>query len=138
MCILKISGSDISAEDINEYFTCIYDNCLHYFVEGSIMSQSSKHTINDVKNFWESHPLFAGESTHLPGTKEFFEDHRKTVIEDCLGGEFQEDLYIPQTVSKQSKILDLGCGIGFWTIEFLLRGYTNTSALFREYLPPKA
>ena len=26
------------------------------------------------------------------------------------------------------KILDLGCGIGFWTIEFAMRGFSNLTA----------
>ena len=88
------------------------------------MSNIGKPTIHDVKEFWEHHPLFVGESKYEPGTKEFFEEHRKLIIDDCLGGEFRDDLYIPPNINEHSKILDLGCGVGFWTIEFLMRGYT--------------
>lgn len=82
-------------------------------------------TIDDVKNFWENNPLFSGESKFELGTKDFFEEHRKVYIEDVFVNTFPEELFIPN-IDKSDRLLDLGCGVGFWTIEMLQRGkYSN-------------
>ena len=78
-------------------------------------------TIEDVKNFWESNPLFSRESKFEVGSKEFFEEHRKVCLEDVFVGKLEEELFIPKDLPKNADILDLGCGIGFWAIEFLMR-----------------
>lgn len=79
-------------------------------------------SIADVKDFWNSNPLFSGESNFEFGTKEFFEEHKSVVIEDCFAGKMDESIF-PQ--NKEIKMLDLGCGIGLWVIEFLQRGFFN-------------
>ena len=82
-------------------------------------------SIEDVKNFWENNPLFSGESNFKTGTKEFFDEHRKVYFEDCFANSFDEKQLIPK-LKENAKVLDLGCGIGFWTIEMLQRGkYKN-------------
>ena len=82
--------------------------------------------IEDVKSFWDSNPLWTGESKFQPGTIEFFEEHRKVYIEDCFGGSFDIRFLPPSRANGQSiQILDLGCGVGFWTSEFGMRGYSN-------------
>ncbi len=82
-------------------------------------------TIDDVKKFWESNPLFSGESEYEVGNKEFFEHHTRVYMEDVFAGCFDETLFVP-SLSGDKKVLDLGCGIGFWTIELLKRGnYQN-------------
>ena len=73
-------------------------------------------TIEDVKTFWEENPLFSGESAHEAGTKEFFEQHRKVYYEDVFAGKFKDEKFMPKNL-ENSKVLDLGCGVGFWTIE---------------------
>ncbi len=83
-------------------------------------------TLRDVKDFWENNPLWTGESAFTPGSREFFEEHKKMVINDCLAGEF--DNRILPKVEQCRKILDLGCGPGFWTIEFLQRSCSNVVA----------
>ena len=81
--------------------------------------------INDVKEFWENNPLFSGESKFKTGTKEFFKEHKKVYIEDVFANKFEDKLYIPK-LNENAKVLDLGCGVGFWTIEMLERGgYKN-------------
>ena len=68
-----------------------------------------------VRAFWESAPLWTGESQFSPGSREFFEEHRRVVIDDCLGGHVD-----PRTMpdaGHRDRVLDLGCGPGFWTIE---------------------
>jgi len=89
---------------------------------------NNQPTIEDVKNFWNTYPLFSQESKFKPATKEFFQEHEKVVLEDYFAGVFKDELFFPANLSKDARILDLGCGIGFWTIEFLKRGYKNLYA----------
>ena len=42
--------------------------------------------INEVRQFWETNPLWTGESQYKPGTKDFFEEHRQVCINDCFSG----------------------------------------------------
>jgi 2-polyprenyl-3-methyl-5-hydroxy-6-metoxy-1,4-benzoquinol methylase len=82
--------------------------------------------IEEVRQFWEANPLWSGESHFSPGTQEFFEEHRQVYIEDCFAGELDKRIF-PNNIEGQ-KILDLGCGPGFWTVEFGLRGCQNITA----------
>ena len=81
-------------------------------------AETGKH-IEDVRNFWNSNPLFTGESHHAVGSHEYFEEHRRTVIQDCLAGQFDDRLLPPSDC--RDKVLDLGCGPGFWSVELQLR-----------------
>jgi 2-polyprenyl-3-methyl-5-hydroxy-6-metoxy-1,4-benzoquinol methylase len=83
-------------------------------------------SIDDVRQFWETNPLWSGESSFEEGTKEWFEEHRKVVIDDCFAGKLDERIF-PSNINQQ-KILDLGCGPGFWTIEFALSGCKDITA----------
>lgn len=78
--------------------------------------------IEEVKKFWEDYPLFSGESEFEVGSREFFKEHTRIYIEDVFAGNFRKALFIPQNLTKDAKILDLGCGIGFWTVELQLIG----------------
>jgi 2-polyprenyl-3-methyl-5-hydroxy-6-metoxy-1,4-benzoquinol methylase len=82
--------------------------------------QNVNKTIKDVKSFWEHNPLFTGESKFSPGSKNFFEDHRHVYEQDCFAGKIDERIF-PDEANK-NKVLDLGCGPGFWVIELSLRG----------------
>lgn len=77
-------------------------------------------TVSDVKTFWESNPLWSGESVYSPGTRNFFEEHRSVYISDCFAGSFDQR-FIPSEENR-ARVLDLGCGIGFWVVELSLRG----------------
>jgi ubiquinone/menaquinone biosynthesis C-methylase UbiE len=83
-------------------------------------------TLEDVQQFWESNPLWSGESQFNPGTLEFYEEHRQVVVDDCLAGSFDERV-IPSPQNCQ-QVLDLGCGPGFWTVELYQRGCKNIVA----------
>jgi len=76
--------------------------------------------IEDVRKFWDSNPLFVNESQYKPGTLEFFEEHKRIYITDCFAGNLDRRIF---NINKESSILDLGCGPGFWTIEFCKRGF---------------
>jgi len=81
--------------------------------------------IDDVKEFWENNPLFSGESNFEVGSNEFFEEYRKVYLEDVFANNFEDKKFIPK-LDEKAKVLDLGCGVGFWTIEMLKRGgYKN-------------
>jgi len=81
----------------------------------------STKNIDDVRDFWENNPLFSGESEYEVGSKEFFDEHRRVYIDDVFAKDFPEKLFIPK-LNEDAKVLDLGCGVGFWTIEMLNRG----------------
>lgn len=86
-------------------------------------------SLEDVKEFWETSPLWTGESTLEPGTHDFFEEHRSVYIQDCFAGRFDlRFLPLPRSDGQNTKILDLGCGIGFWVCELGMRGLNHIHA----------
>lgn len=68
--------------------------------------------------------MWTGESEFEPGTLEFYEEHRKVYFDDYFAGSFDPH-FLPTGGENTDnlKIVDLGCGIGFWTTEFGLRGF---------------
>lgn len=86
------------------------------------MDRDKPVMIKDVKDFWETHPDFVGESSFVAGSKEFFEEHRKKIIDDGFEGSHPLQKIIPRGLTKERRILDLGCGIGFWVTELQLAG----------------
>jgi 2-polyprenyl-3-methyl-5-hydroxy-6-metoxy-1,4-benzoquinol methylase len=79
--------------------------------------------IEGVRAFWEANPLWTGESTHEAGSAAYFDEHRRVVIDDCFGGQFDLRFMPPPREGGQGMaILDLGCGVGFWSAEFAMRG----------------
>ncbi|MEM7161485.1 MAG: class I SAM-dependent methyltransferase [Bacteroidota bacterium] len=79
--------------------------------------------IEDVQNFWENNPLFTGESQFEANSRAFFEEHRKVYLEDVFAGKFEDNKFIPNLENKVC--LDLGCGVGFWTVEIQKRRKTG-------------
>ena len=92
--------------------------------------------IESVRSFWENNPLWSGESDHPIGSPEFFKEHTTVYYNDCFAGSF-DPRFLPVSDQNEQdiRILDLGCGIGFWTTELGLRGYSN---LFASDLTEKA
>ena len=77
-------------------------------------------SVEEVREFWGTNPLFSGESEFEPGSKEFFDEHTSVYYDDVFAGSFTEQLFIPK-LEKGARVLDLGCGVGFWVIEILKR-----------------
>lgn len=85
--------------------------------------------LDEVRAFWESNPLWTGESSFEAGSRLFFEEHRRVYITDCFAGDFDiRFLPPPRSGGQGMRVLDLGCGIGFWTSEFAMRGLQNLTA----------
>lgn len=87
---------------------------------------SESPTVEDVRSFWENNPLFTGESTHPPGSRAFFEQHREVIIQDGFAGEMDSEILPPATNLRH--VLDLGCGPGFWSVELLHHGAQQLTA----------
>jgi 2-polyprenyl-3-methyl-5-hydroxy-6-metoxy-1,4-benzoquinol methylase len=85
--------------------------------------------LEEVRAFWESNPLWTGESSFEPGSIPFFEEHRSVYLTDCFAGAFDlRFLPPPRPNGQEMRVLDLGCGIGFWVSEFAMRGLKNLVA----------
>ena len=79
------------------------------------INNSADKSLESVREFWERNPLWSGETAFAQGTREFYEEHRRIVIDDCFAGELD-----PRTMpspKNSERVLDLGCGPGFWTVE---------------------
>lgn len=88
---------------------------------------TNKISIEQVRNFWEKNPLFTGEGRSRVGSLEWFEEWEKIYIDDCLAGKSPEKIYT-EGLSPDKKIIDVGCGPGFWVRYFLKLGFNNLSA----------
>jgi SAM-dependent methyltransferase len=82
-----------------------------------------------VRNFWNENPLWTGESSFAPGSLEFCEEHRSVYIFDCFAGDFDlRFLPPPRPGGQRMRVLDLGCGVGFWVVELGMRGLSHLTA----------
>lgn len=82
-----------------------------------------------VKNFWENNPLFFGESQFLLGSKEFFDEHYELTIRDCFAGNVNDKIFPKSLNKKDYKVLDAGCGIGFWLQQFGERDFISVTGI---------
>jgi 2-polyprenyl-3-methyl-5-hydroxy-6-metoxy-1,4-benzoquinol methylase len=85
------------------------------------------NTIEDVRSFWDNSPLFTGESKYAAGTKDFIDQLRQIYYDDIFAGALDDRLFPPDLAHK--RILDVGCGVGFWLIEFARHGATDISGV---------
>ena len=84
---------------------------------------ANKHDIAAVRRFWDENPLWVGEGMFEPGSRAFFEEHRRVYYDDCFAGKLDERVF--SRIDQDAQILDLGCGPGFWLVEFWRRGFHN-------------
>lgn len=75
------------------------------------MGAAGRSDLSDVKRFWDAHPLFAGVSEHAPGTRPFYEEHRRMALHEHSGT--LPPIFL-EGVGPGVATLDVGCGIGFW------------------------
>lgn len=81
-------------------------------------------TTEDVRAFWEQNPLYAGESEHEPGSRPFFEAHEALALREH-GGRIHPIHF--RGLAARAHVLDVGCGNGFWTVQFARRGLRVTA-----------
>jgi SAM-dependent methyltransferase len=91
-------------------------------------------TIEEVRRFWDENPLLSGEMGNEVGSREWFEECERTFREDVYLGEDPAPIFT-EGLEPDTRILDVGCGPGFWVRFFLRKGYKNVSACD---LTPKA
>lgn len=80
--------------------------------------------IDDVRRFWDENPLWTGESQNEPGSVAFFEEHRRLYADQGFGGVIDPRIF----PDKKGRVLDVGCGIGIWPVEFWQRGFRDITA----------
>ncbi|QWG14877.1 class I SAM-dependent methyltransferase [Bradyrhizobium sediminis] len=84
-----------------------------------MIEAKSQISIHDIHRFWSDNPLFAEDGAHELGSPSWFEEHAKIVINDGYAGHFDSRILPPP--ENCGRVLDLGCGPGFWTVELLRR-----------------
>lgn len=90
------------------------------------MTKKSSATLQQVKLFWETNPLFSGEGVDV-GSRAWFEQLEQVVYEDCFAGHGPEPIFT-MGLTPESDILEAGCGPGFWVRHFLRYGCRNITA----------
>jgi len=104
---------------------------LHAFIpevrnETTVLNLKEEPSVQDVQDFWEANPLWTGESNREVGSREWFAEHKQVVINDVFAGKLPQEMF-PSEKNLQ-RVLDLGCGPGFWTIELGRRGAKELTA----------
>jgi len=79
-----------------------------------------ERSIDRVKSFWDSSPLFSGEFEGQIGSEDFFTAHEKTIIDNIMGGKL--DKRFVEHIDYGASIIDIGCGPGFWVRQFCRMG----------------
>ncbi|MGO9620575.1 MAG: methyltransferase domain-containing protein [Desulfobaccales bacterium] len=93
--------------------------------EGSVIPKNLQPTIDEVRD-WDTNPLFSGEGLHEAGSREWFDEGERVLNEDVYLGPGPEPIFT-ESLHRDSRILDAGCGHGFWVRYFLRHGYTKVS-----------
>lgn len=73
--------------------------------------QNHHPTVDDVRNFWNSNPLFTGEIKNAPvGTEQWFDEMDRLEIQDGYVGDIS---WLAHKGLEGKKVLEVGCGPGF-------------------------
>jgi 2-polyprenyl-3-methyl-5-hydroxy-6-metoxy-1,4-benzoquinol methylase len=93
------------------------------------MNSNQESIVGQVRTYWEGHTLglqYVKDPTLVPGTREFF-DHIQPWMNPFKFPEIMPriDKYAARLSGKQ--LLEVGCGMGFDSIEFMRRGVRVTA-----------
>jgi ubiquinone/menaquinone biosynthesis C-methylase UbiE len=91
------------------------------------MNKPNSKSIEEVRDFWENNPLFQDEGNFQLGTKKWFDEWEKVAMTDCYAGQGTDEIF-KKGLKKENRILDVGCGPGFWVRYFLSNGFNKISA----------
>jgi SAM-dependent methyltransferase len=92
-------------------------------------SPSPPATLAGVRAFWEGNPLYAGEAGHAAGTASFFAAHDRVTMAEHSGR--LHPIFL-RDLRPGSDVLDAGCGIGFWVVQFARLGVRMTACDLTE------
>lgn len=94
------------------------------------MNESSDDLKTRVRSFWERTPLFSGETAAEPGTLAYFKAHEAVYLSDVFPHARIPERFFP--FAPGDKVLDVGCGPGFWTRTLARRGYVTSAVDLTE------
>ena len=93
------------------------------------MTSPNRETVDAVRAYWNSHTLglqYASNQTLEPGTPEFF-DHIRPWMNPYKFPWIMERIEREARLLRGKHLLEVGCGMGFDSVEFLKRGVRVTA-----------
>jgi ubiquinone/menaquinone biosynthesis C-methylase UbiE len=92
-------------------------------------SENPKPTVGAVRDYWNVHTLglqYVGDPSLEPGTREFF-DHIRPWMNPFKFPWIMERIERESSLLKGRRLLEIGCGLGFDSLQFLKRGVRVTA-----------
>lgn len=93
------------------------------------MSSDTEGQVSKVRNYWDRHTLglqYVSDYALTPGTREFF-DHIRPWMNPCKFPWIMERIDRESHALAGRHLLEIGCGMGFDSVEFLKRGVRVTA-----------
>jgi SAM-dependent methyltransferase len=93
------------------------------------LNSKQKGTVDAVRSYWDSHTLglqYVKDRTLEPGTREFF-DHIRPWMNPYKFPWIMERIEREAGLLRGRHLLEIGCGMGFDSLEFLKRGVRVTA-----------
>jgi SAM-dependent methyltransferase len=93
------------------------------------MDQTLRETVTAVEAYWDSHPLgfqYVSQPGLEPGTRAFF-DHIRPWMNPYKFPWIMERIEREAKLLQGKHLLEIGCGLGFDSLEFLKRGVRVTA-----------
>ena len=81
-------------------------------------------TSESIRNYWQNHPLgvqYVTDSTLIPGSREYFE-HIRPWMNPFKFPWIMERIEKEAALLNGGELLEVGCGMGFDSLEFMKRG----------------
>jgi ubiquinone/menaquinone biosynthesis C-methylase UbiE len=98
------------------------------------VTSQGKDTIDAVRSYWNTHTLglqYASDQTLEPGTAEFFA-HIRPWMNPYKFPWIMQRIERESQLLKGKQLLEIGCGMGFDSVEFLKRGVRVTATDLTE------